>query len=96
MNKDLIQARQKAMRNTSLVGALVNATLTFGKIIFGFIGHSHALLADGLHSHGPPSGSGVPGLGFGPVSLDHENLFQEVLLCPNPLTSHPPLASSGS
>ncbi len=50
MNKDLIQARQKAMRNTSLVGALVNATLTFGKIIFGFIGHSHALLADGLHS----------------------------------------------
>ncbi|MDM1708554.1 cation diffusion facilitator family transporter [Thiopseudomonas alkaliphila] len=50
MNKDLIQARQKAMRNTGLVGALVNATLTFGKIIFGFIGHSHALLADGLHS----------------------------------------------
>ena len=50
MNKELIQARQKAMRNTSLVGALVNATLTFGKIIFGFIGHSHALLADGLHS----------------------------------------------
>ena len=50
MNKELIQARQKAMRNTSLVGALINATLTFGKIIFGFIGHSHALLADGLHS----------------------------------------------
>ena len=50
MNKELIQARQKAMCNTSLVGALVNATLTFGKIIFGFIGHSHALLADGLHS----------------------------------------------
>lgn len=44
------QARDKAMRNTSVVGALVNIVLTVAKIIFGIIGQSHALIADGIHS----------------------------------------------
>ncbi len=42
--------RQRAMRNTSIVGALVNLVLTVVKIIFGVVGQSHALIADGVHS----------------------------------------------
>ena len=44
------QARDKAMRNTSIVGAIVNLVLTVAKVIFGIIGQSHALIADGIHS----------------------------------------------
>lgn len=44
------QARNKAMRNTSIVGAIVNLVLTVAKVIFGIIGQSHALIADGIHS----------------------------------------------
>lgn len=44
------QARDKAMRNTSVVGAIVNLALTILKVIFGIIGQSHALIADGVHS----------------------------------------------
>lgn len=42
--------RQKAMKRTSIVGAVVNLVLTIVKIIFGFVGQSHALIADGIHS----------------------------------------------
>src|SRR5699024_5566189 len=42
--------RDKAMRKTSVVGAVVNLALTVLKIIFGVIGQSHALIADGIHS----------------------------------------------
>lgn len=48
--QQLAQARRKAMRNTSIVGAITNTVLTIIKIIFGFIGNSTALIADGLHS----------------------------------------------
>ena len=44
------QTRDKAMRNTSIVGAIVNLLLTIAKVIFGIIGQSHALIADGVHS----------------------------------------------
>ncbi len=44
------QVRDKAMRNTSVVGAIVNLVLTVVKVIFGIIGQSHALIADGIHS----------------------------------------------
>lgn len=43
-------ARARAMRNTSIVGAVVNALLMVIKIIFGVITQSHALVADGIHS----------------------------------------------
>lgn len=43
-------ARSRAMRNTSIAGALVNTLLTIIKIIFGIITQSHALVADGIHS----------------------------------------------
>jgi cation diffusion facilitator family transporter len=44
------EQRYRAMRRVSLVGAVVNLLLATGKIIFGFISQSHALIADGLHS----------------------------------------------
>lgn len=44
------QARDQAMRKTSVVGALVNLILTVLKVVFGVIGQSHALIADGIHS----------------------------------------------
>jgi cation diffusion facilitator family transporter len=34
----------------TLVGAVVNLALAIGKVTFGFIGHSQALLVDGIHS----------------------------------------------
>lgn len=43
-------ARARAMRNTSIVGALVNVVLTILKVTFGVVTQSHALVADGIHS----------------------------------------------
>ena len=48
--KQRAQARDQAMRNTSVVGAVVNLVLTVVKVIFGIVGQSHALIADGVHS----------------------------------------------
>lgn len=44
------QARDQAMRKTSVVAAIVNLTLTMAKVFFGIIGQSQALIADGIHS----------------------------------------------
>lgn len=44
------EARARAMRNTSVAGAIVNTILCLLKIIFGLITQSHALIADGIHS----------------------------------------------
>jgi cation diffusion facilitator family transporter len=40
----------RAKRRVTLVGAAVNLTLAVGKIIGGILGHSQALIADGIHS----------------------------------------------
>lgn len=42
--------RYEVARNITLAGALVNAVQGTFKCIFGWTGHSHALIADGLHS----------------------------------------------
>ncbi len=42
--------RYLAIRNVTLVGVVGNILLTIVKLIFGIIGHSQALIADGLHS----------------------------------------------
>ena len=42
--------RKKAMDKATWWGLVVNLLLSIGKLIFGFIGHSQALIADGLHS----------------------------------------------
>jgi len=42
--------RSRLTKRVTLVGAVANLVLSALKIIFGFIGHSHALIADGIHS----------------------------------------------
>lgn len=42
--------RQQASRTTTLIGAAVNIVLTAIQILLGVIGHSQALIADGLHT----------------------------------------------
>lgn len=45
-----MKTREQKISHTTLVGSVVNALLTIGKIIAGVVGHSGAMLADGLHS----------------------------------------------
>lgn len=42
--------RYNTAKKVTLIGAILNALLGFGKCIGGLFFHSHALLADGLHS----------------------------------------------
>lgn len=42
--------RGKEARRITLMGFLVNAVLTFIKLIAGFVGNSQAMIADGIHS----------------------------------------------
>lgn len=42
--------REKEIRNITLWGSTVNVLLTVFKLIAGFLGHSAAMIADGMHS----------------------------------------------
>ena len=42
--------REKQIRNVTLWGAVVNVILTIAKVIAGILGHSAAMVADGIHS----------------------------------------------
>ncbi len=44
------QSRYAAIRNVTLVGIAGNILLSIFKLLFGWLGHSQALIADGLHS----------------------------------------------
>ncbi len=44
------QARYRVVKRVTLVGALVNLVLAAGKLVIGWLGHSQALIADGVHS----------------------------------------------
>lgn len=44
------EQRYRDSRQVTVVGGIVNLLLAFGKIVFGVIGHSQALIADGVHS----------------------------------------------
>jgi len=44
------QQRYKQAKRVTLLGAFVNALLGVSKILFGILGHSQALIADGVHS----------------------------------------------
>lgn len=51
MFKHAIQRdRYLAIRNVALIGAIINIILVVAQLVIGWIGHSHALVADGLHS----------------------------------------------
>ncbi|MFV2032769.1 MAG: cation diffusion facilitator family transporter [Gammaproteobacteria bacterium] len=45
-----IEHRQRIIKKVTLVGALVNCLLAGSQILFGIIGQSQALLADGFHT----------------------------------------------
>ncbi|MCG6941223.1 MAG: cation diffusion facilitator family transporter [Thiohalocapsa sp.] len=45
-----LRERREAVTRTALVGALANLVLSGVKIAVGWVGHSHALIADGVHS----------------------------------------------
>ncbi len=47
---DELTERYKATTRVTVVGAIVNFILAIIKIIIGTIGHSHALIVDGIHS----------------------------------------------
>jgi len=49
-SQDKLQERYIAIRNVTWVGIIGNVLLSILKLIFGFIGQSQALIADGLHS----------------------------------------------
>lgn len=42
--------RYRTSQRVTLVGAAINAVLAAGKVVFGFVGQSQALVADGIHS----------------------------------------------
>ena len=44
------QNRYLAIRNVTLLGVVANILLSIVKLVFGLVGHSQALIADGLHS----------------------------------------------
>jgi len=50
MPKTSQKERYLAIRNVTLTGIVGNILLTIAKLIFGIIGQSQALIADGLHS----------------------------------------------
>ncbi len=49
-NESAGNRRYKEIRRVTIVGALINALLSAIKLIFGYLAHSQALIADGLHS----------------------------------------------
>lgn len=49
-NKITADERFRITSKVTIVGAVVNLILSIFKIIIGYIGHSHALIVDGIHS----------------------------------------------
>lgn len=45
-----LEARYRDTRRVTLVGAVLNVLLSVAKVVFGVIGQSQALIADGVHS----------------------------------------------
>lgn len=50
MDESIRQARAQAVNRTTVVGASSNIVLAVLKVVVGWIGQSHALIADGVHS----------------------------------------------
>ncbi len=50
MSEHTTEGRQQASNRITLIGAFANIILTSVQIILGIIGHSQALIADGLHT----------------------------------------------
>ena len=50
MTSSFREQRYRATRKASIIGAIVNIILAIAKLVFGVIGQSQALIADGIHS----------------------------------------------
>jgi cation diffusion facilitator family transporter len=48
--RELADARRREVVKVTLVGSAVDLSLGIAKIVFGFVSHSQALIADGIHS----------------------------------------------
>jgi cation diffusion facilitator family transporter len=53
------EARYHEIRHITILGAVINVILAAAKIVFGWLGHSQALIADGLHSFSDLISDGV-------------------------------------
>ena len=53
------ESRYQETRRVTLIGAAINILLSILKIVFGVVGHSQALIADGLHSLSDLASDGV-------------------------------------
>lgn len=51
MNKDSVaMEREKKITRVTLLGSVINFILSVGKVLAGVLGHSAAMIADGIHS----------------------------------------------
>ncbi len=50
IEEQTLKERYKATTRVTVVGAIVNFVLAIFKVIIGTVGHSHALVVDGIHS----------------------------------------------
>ena len=48
--QQILDERYRVTHRVTIVGAVVNLLLAVSKVFFGLIGHSHALIVDGIHS----------------------------------------------
>ena len=48
--QDALKPRYREVRKVTLIGSLVDLLLGIAKILFGWLAHSQALVADGIHS----------------------------------------------
>jgi divalent metal cation (Fe/Co/Zn/Cd) transporter len=50
MQKEENNPRYLEIKRVTVIGAVIDLVLGLVKIVFGFFGHSHGLVADGVHS----------------------------------------------
>ncbi|OQW94939.1 MAG: cation transporter [Beggiatoa sp. IS2] len=51
--------RYLAIRNVTLIGVVINITVTVAELVFGWLGNSQALIADGMHAFSDLVSDGV-------------------------------------
>ncbi|MCC5811403.1 MAG: cation transporter [Ectothiorhodospiraceae bacterium] len=67
----------RSKRRVTLIGAAVNLVLSIGKIAFGLLGHSQALVADGVHSLSDLVSDGIvlAAARYGSQKADHDHPY---------------------
>tara|TARA_R110000868_G_scaffold380784_1_gene646987 strand:+ start:166557 stop:167696 length:1140 start_codon:yes stop_codon:yes gene_type:complete len=72
-----MQHRYRQVRKVTLIGALVNVILAIIKVMFGWLGQSHALIADGIHSFSDllTDGLVIIAAKYGSMSADEDHPY---------------------